>query len=773
VDGFAHRTALFIGRRRRRLVVLWIVLVAVAGIGAAGLAGVLSGGGWYVKGSDSYAAAVQLRHGFTGRGPTTATLVVRDTRHTARDAAFPARVGAVADDVRATKKLHVTSVVGYTSLPASARGSYLGKDARTITDSVAIDVDDGTARRELPAIEKTLEDRYQAQGLDVSLVAPASFWGEVNTLSQTDLGQAEMITAPLIVVILLLLFRSVASVAAALASGITGILLTLGALSLIAHQMQLSLFVENAATMIGLGVGVDYALFLISRFKRQLAEGDDTTTALATTLRTAGHTIVASGSTIVVAMCTLFVVDLNVIFSLALGAILVVAFSVLSASLFLPVLLHLLGPRINAGRIRLRRRSAGPGREEDSRWYRIAQSVMRRPVVVLVAVTVPLVLLALPALGMKTYTPDARILPAASSVRTGYQDIEAAFGTGAPSPMQTVVTSTSPVGTARTDTALLALQRRLAALPGVASVQSATGALKAVSATDPYSALQPSVWRTLPDSVRRIAGHYVDTARNRTVIEVVPSQASSTPATRKLLTRVRAAVADPGPGLHAVVGGQTAEDTDANRPIADGLPFVVALMLVAVYLLLLATFRSVLLPLKAIVMNVLSIAATYGILVGVFQHGFATGLLHFDHTGYLQNFVPVLLLALLFSLSTDYEVFLLDRIREEYVGTGDNTRAVALGLTRTAPLISGAAILMVAVFGAFGFTGLVPIQQLGFGLALAVLIDATVVRLLIVPAAMRLMGRWNWWMPGRPDPAGAARTAGTRTAPETAAAGQR
>ncbi|MFC7760708.1 MMPL family transporter [Catellatospora bangladeshensis] len=201
--------------------------------------------------------------------------------------------------------------------------------------------------------------------------------------------------------------------------------------------------------------------------------------------------------------------------------------------------------------------------------------------------------------------------------------------------------------------------------------------------------------------------------------------------------------------MRGVVGGETAEGVDANQAISDKLPYVLGIMLLIIYVLLLVTFRSLLLPLKAIVLNLLSVGATFGLLAIVFQHGFGVELLGTVSHGYVQNFVPILLLAILFGLSTDYEVFLLNRVREEWQRTGDDTVSVATGLARTAPLISGAAVLMLAVFGAFTLTGINPIQQLGFGLAVAVALDATLIRLVIVPASMRLMGRWNWWLPGR------------------------
>ncbi|WP_179382180.1 MMPL family transporter [Streptomyces sp. SA15] len=792
--GLAHHASRLIKKARWPLLALWLAALAISGVGASSIADSLSGGGWFVPGADSTKAAQQLEHGFKGRGQTTVTLVIHDKRYESDDPRFEQRARNIARQVTAEPELKVTDSHGWTSLTRQNRSDYAGDDHHTVIDSLALDLDDGTARRELPRVQADLEDRFGAQGLDVSLVSPSSFWGEVNTLSQEGLAKAELITMPLIIVILLLLFRSVTAALVSLAVGVSAIVFTLGVLAPVAQNHELSVFVQNAATMLGLGVGVDYSLFVITRFKEQLARGQDVESAVAATLRTSGHTVVASGATILLAMCTLFLIDLNVIFSLALGAVVVVAFCVLTTVLFLPVLLHLLGDRVNAGRVRVPRslrerfrRAVGeaddraaaatsaPG-EESSRWFRLSLKVMARPVLFLTATSVVLVALAAPVAQLRTFSPDARILPEDSAVRVGYDHMQDSFGVGTTSPIQVVVTSRAPLEESEHSEDLTRFSSRLEKLPHVDRVDSALPVLESASPQAPLKALAAPSLDRLPDDARDTVRHYVAEGNRAFVLEVVADTTASDDAARDLLSRVQdEADKLPASSLTPVIGGETAEGIDANRVIQDGLPQVILIMLAAVYLVLLLTFRSLLLPLKAIAMNLLSIAATYGVLVLVFQKGLGTGLLGFEQTDYLQNFVPVLLLALLFSLSTDYEVFLLDRVREEYLTTGDNTVSVARGLTRTAPLISGAAVLMVAVFGAFGFAGIVPIQQLGFGMAVAILLDATLVRLLLVPAAMRLMGRWNWWLPGRGDRAPVQRPAAARaeadSEPERAEAG--
>jgi RND superfamily putative drug exporter len=323
------------------------------------------------------------------------------------------------------------------------------------------------------------------------------------------------------------------------------------------------------------------------------------------------------------------------------------------------------------------------------------------------------------------------------------------FGVGSTAPVQVLASSAHPLGSGD-DAALLDLRQRLQGLPSVVRVDSALDALSAVAPADPLGAVSGPGRDALPQDVRRTVDRYVSADGRRLLLEVVPNGPAAAGSTQRLLADARTqAERTRADGLTVDVGGETAQGVDSNDVINRTMPRVVLAMLAVIYLFMMLTFRSVFLPLKAILINLLSVAATYGALVLVFQHGLGADLLGFERTGYVQNFVPVLLLTLLFSLSTDYEVFLLSRIREERERTGDDVAAVARGLSRTAPLISGAALLMVVVFGAFSFAGILPMKQLGFGMAVAIALDATVIRLVVVPASMRLMGAWNWWMPGR------------------------
>jgi putative drug exporter of the RND superfamily len=682
--------AAFIARHRRLILACWIVALVLGGLSALSLPGLLSGGGWYVPGSGSQVAAGQIAHGFAGRGSSGVTLVVQGPAAQARRA-----LAQAARDPR----LDVSSAG-----PISVR-------ARTYAQPLGLTMDDGTARRELPGIQDSLAAANP--GVRLALVSAGSFFGEVNTLSQHDLVLAELATLPLIAIILLLLYQSVAAAVVSFVAGGTAIVWTFGLLALLARQYQISVFAENAASMIGLGVSIDYSLFIISRYRSQRRLANDgsperlgarppgasrNVAALATALRTSGHTVLFSGVIVMSASAALFLINLDVIQSIALAVVIVTCLAVVASLVVLPAVLLTLGDRIEWGSLAGRpsgRRRRPPRTASGQRWERFAHAVMRRPLAALLGTSAVLGLLAVPALSLRTFTPDVRILPPSSAVRWGYEAMADAFGPGAPSPLLVVLPA------AERTQAASALSR----LPGVAAVQTANS---------PY---------------------FVSADGRTGIVSVLAAGSASAPGTVTLLSQVRAVAA----AQAGVVGGETAEGVDANSAISARLPLVAGVMLAVIYVLLLLTFRSVLLPLKAIVVNILSVAATYGILVLLFARD----------GGYLQNFVPALLLAVLFSLSTDYEVFLLSRVREEYFRLGDNAAAVASGLAQTAPLISGAAALMIVVFAGFGFIGLMPMRQLGTGLAVAVALDATVVRLIIVPAFMRLAGRWNWWFPGQ------------------------
>jgi RND superfamily putative drug exporter len=462
------------------------------------------------------------------------------------------------------------------------------------------------------------------------------------------------------------------------------------------------------ASMLGIGVAVDYSLFILARYREEIAKGLSHEAARETAMRTSGLAVVFSGVTVIVALSGLFLIPANVVHSMAIGAIVVVAAAVLAATTLLPALIALLGRRVSepgrlVGKLRLRRRErTGPGF-----WERWTGMLMKRPLPFAIGATALMLLIAAPALTLKQNTAAVAQLPKDFEVRQGFELAEETLGKGALAPIQVIADyGERPVEKGAVD----AYAQALGKLPGATKVATLTS-------KDGHKAL----------------------------VVVTPSDASEADSTLALVDAVKAA---PTPaGAQVDVGGPTAQNHDDTAIIMDSLWKVLLFVMALSFIVLLLVLRSVLLPVKAVLMNLLSVAAAYGVLVMVFQWGALDPILGIEHLGYIQGITPALLLAVVFGLSMDYEVFMLSRIKERYQATGDNRRAVAEGLGASARTISSAALIMVCVFLIFAFTGVPQVQEIGIGLAAAIALDATVVRKIVVPTKKELKVKCYWWVP--------------------------
>lgn len=719
------------------------VLLVLCGIYSGQLSSRLSGAGWTVPGSAEARAERVQEAGFIGRGSSSVVLLVRDDRFSAPSTEFTQRVAGVIQQITADPRLHIRSQTGWSPVPAPQQDGFLGRDARTTLTTLELGIDDGTAKRVLPEVERGFS-RFNAAGLRVYLVGQSAAFAATSEVGATALTRVELILFPLVVAILMILYRCVAAALISLVVSVTAIVVAMGVLTWLAGVVELNVVVQSIATMLGLGVGVDYSLIMIRRFIDELTNSDPGT-ALTNTMRTAGRTVAASGTTVAAALVTLLIVNMPVIRSMAVAAIIVVVAAVLACLVVLPAVLYLLGPRVAAWRVPWLPSSRERGRR---RWGKFARRIMARPVAALTITTAALLAIAAPALGLQTGTGDASVLPKSSSVREGYDLVEEQYGKGAVEPIQVVIEADQPFSGTNDFTRVAAMTTGLGRLDHVARVASPIAVLEAVMPADPFAALEPANSERLPTDTRTTIDHFVSADRKTIVIDMFSNERAADSDVKTLLGQVRAvATSNAAPGWQVSVGGLAAVLFSANQHISDADPLVIATMLAVIYLLLVLTFHSLLLPLKAIALNLLSVGAAIGAVVLVFQHGFLADVLGIESVGPIQNYVPILLVAVLFSLSTDYEVFLLSRVRERYVLTGDNTESVVYGLVETAPLISGAAVLMVTIFAAFLAVPLVAVQQMGLAAAVAIAIDATIVRLVMVPAAMRLMGRWNWWLP--------------------------
>jgi trehalose monomycolate/heme transporter len=546
----------------------------------------------------------------------------------------------------------------------------------------------------------------------------------INGEVTANIAKAEGFSMPVLLILLLVIFGSLAAASLPLAIGATAILGSFAVLRLLTLFTTVSIYSVNITTIIGLGLGIDYGLFMVVRFREELRRQPTTEAAIARTVATAGRTIAVSGVTVAVALTSLMLFPEVFLRSMGYGGVATVAVDMIAALTVLPALLSVLGPRVNALRVRRSLRpaaaagaagtafpaAAGEGDEHAGAWYRLAHGVMRRPVAFVVVITIALLALGVPFLRISWGGTDARALPAAAQARQVTEALNRDFPVNSTSPIEALVTLPGPAGSPAGHAALAAYTGRLGRVPGVTSA-----AVTAVRGNDA-----------------------------RVDIGYRPNPTSA--AARQIVQRLRG-VAAPA-GAQVLVGGASAQLVDELASLGSTLPWMALLVVVSTFVLLFLAFGSVVLPVKAIVMNVLSLSAAFGVIVWIFQWGHLSGLLRFTSTGTIDPSMPILLLAIVFGLSTDYEVFLLSRVRERYDQTGDNTAAVASGLQRTGGVITSLALLLVIVVGAFSASGITFIKLLGVGMIVALVVDASIVRVLLVPATMRLLGRANWWAPG-------------------------
>ena len=593
-----------------------------------------------------------------------------------------------------------------------------------------IPVDDSIDR--LPDIKAKVPE---PETLTLWLTGAPSIFEELEETGRRDLLRAEIVALPLVLVALLIVFGGAVAASIPVIMGGSALILTLAVIFLLGQVIDLSIFAQNIASLLGLGVAVDYTLFLVFRFREELAYRS-VEESIAVTMATAGKAIFFSGVTTVLGLSGLLVFELSFLRSIGLGGMVVVVLSLFLALTLVPAVLSVLGHRINALPI------LPATRGEGGAWRRLAGFVMRFPVRVLVPAGGALVLLGLPFLWVSFGPIWAGSLPEEAPARVGWDVASESFGDGELSPLLIPVTAPDSILAPAAVGALFDYTRDLAALDHVRRVESIVDLAPGIP-RDLYQRAyaDPSA---IPFVEVREALNLV-TSETTTLVRVYGERAVVSREARELVEEVRAL--EPGGGLTSLVGGATAGLEDVIDVLYGDFPLAVAVVLGSIYVTLLVLFRSLLLPLKAVILNSLSIFASFGALVFVFQDGRLEWLLNFGADGSVEATVPILLFCIVFGLSMDYEVFLLSRIKEEYDRTGDNVRSVAYGMQRSGRIITSAALVIVIVGSAFATSEIGIIKSLGFGLALAVFIDATIVRALLAPSIMRLLGRWNWWAP--------------------------
>jgi uncharacterized membrane protein YdfJ with MMPL/SSD domain len=705
----------FLGRRRRLVLGAWIAIVLAALPLAARQTEHLTGGGFDVPGSQSQAVSESLEGDFGESADGIVVLLRAEPGADRRQRA--AAIGRVREEVAGLEEVTLAPADAAKAEAQLARSDTAMLPLRSERSPDEL-VDSAVTLRE------DLDPGTAVGGVTPYLAGQPTIWAGMQELSKEDLAKAEASGFPIVALILLVVFGSLAAAALPLTLGFVSVIVTGALIYFISLEMTTSVFVTNMASMIGIGVAIDYSLFILARYREERRAGRGCAEARAEALSTSGLAVAFSGLAVIVSLAGLWMVDNQALRSMALGAMTVVAVSILTATTLLPALIAMLGDRVMPGGIvaralrfvhrPFRRGGKDPAPAERAAfWERWASTVMARPWLAVAGVSAVLLFLAAPILSLETGTQALGQFPKDSDVRLGNELAGEQLGGGA-DPVQIVATFDGESGPAAERAAVAGFARTIEATPGVSSVA-------------------PPVF-----------------AGDSVLIKATPSAPSESDATVALVERLREGVV-PAAALSeratVSVGGETARSQDARGQISGSMWKIVLFVLALSFVVLMLMLRSLLLPLKAVLMNLLSIGAAFGVVVAIFQWGWLDGLLGFESQGALDTINVPLIFTIVFGLSMDYEVFLMSRIRERYMEHGDNERAVAEGLASSARTISSAALIMSAVFAVFVLTGVPSIKELGLGCAIAIAIDATLVRLILVPAAMKLMGEWNWWMP--------------------------
>jgi RND superfamily putative drug exporter len=721
------RLGSFVVRRRRFTLVFMLLFTLAAAMFGGGVARNLIAGGFDPAGAESVRADDVLENSF-GQVQPNVVLVVTAADGDVDSAVTRAAGTAVTEFVGGFD--HVDVAVSYWTLgdPPPLRGDE-GDDALVLAH-VAGDETDAIERADA-LVDALEESGVGSDAVTIHAGGLAVVNGAVTHTIERDLRTAEMIAIPITLILLVWVFGSIVAALLPLAVGIFAIIGGFAVLQLFAQFTDVSIFALNATTALGLGLAIDYSLFIVSRYREELASGQGPGTAVVRTVRTAGRTILFSAVTVAIGLSAMLVFPIPFMRSFGYAGIGVAAMAAFGAVVLLPALLAALGPRVEKGRVFKRR----PVVDGEGVWHRVAVFVMRRPIPVATAVIAVLLLLGAPFLGIRLGTPDDRVLAPGADVRETHDILREDFAAGEAATIDVVVPqvtdgATAPgLGGAQARTGEIAgYAAALSAIEGVARVDALTGSYVGGSEVAPPG---PVSARFANDG--------------GTWFSVVPAVEPLSADGERLVHDVRALDA---PFDEVLVGGQSAAQVDSKDVVFQRLPWAIALVAVTTFVVLFMLFGSLLVPLKALVLNFLSLTATFGAMVFIFQDGHGSGLLDFTATGDIAVAMPILMFCIAFGLSMDYEVFLLSRIKEEHDRGSDTVRSVAVGLERTGRIVTAAAVLIAVVFIAFATGNVSFMKMFGVGLTLAVLVDAFLIRSTLVPAFMRLAGDANWWAPG-------------------------
>jgi uncharacterized membrane protein YdfJ with MMPL/SSD domain len=727
-----------IARARWAVLLGGLALVLAAAIYGGGVFGLLTSGGFQDPNSESTHAQTLLDQQLGG-ATTDIVILMQSETLKATDPAFVSAATQMLNTLKARPE--VASVTSYYSTHSPR---FLSRDGHETFAAVQLVSQDLTTKQK---DYNTLLPLITSPTLHITIGGNVAVNVAVNKQVSADLEHAEIITFPVVGFLLFIVFGGLVAASLPLLIGGVAILGAFAILRALTNLTDISVFAINVVTVTGLGLAIDYALFIVTRFREELAPDEgDVRGALQRTLATAGRTVLFSGLTVSVSLLSLLLFPEGFLRSMGLGAIGAVLVAMLAALTILPAILAILGRHVNALSMQrlfrsiFRSRRAASLGETRGAWYRLSQTVMRFPVPVALGVLGVLILLGSPFLHASFTTPDVHVLPAGQEARVATERLAQDFAQQGASELVIAIRTPGNALSAANLASLDSYVREIAAMPNVVQVQS----LVTVDSALTLAAYQQLYAHPSANpQFAAVAAQLANGDATRVTVELQSAEFSA--ATENTVNQIRA-LKTPA-GFQPLVGGETPYQMDLFANLRATLPSALLVMALAIFVLLFLMTGSVVMPLKAILLNTLSLTATFGALVWIFQDGHLAGLLNFQSSGSIDGTQMILIFALAFGLSMDYEVFLLSRIKEQFDKSSDNRASVASGLQRTGWLITSAALLFAVVLAAFSTSEIIFIKEIGVGLAIAVIMDATLVRALLVPATMRLLGRWNWWAP--------------------------
>ncbi|HEY3992688.1 MAG TPA: MMPL family transporter [Ktedonobacteraceae bacterium] len=749
----------FIHRFRWPVLVLWVIIFGISVGFMLQTINLLGGGDTSVGGSESVQVDTLLKQQF--HQTSSQVLVAFQSSSTVvSNLAYQQEISALTNKLRA-----LPQVASVTLNPQN------GADGKTTLLIVA-----SRATVDLPI--NTLRHMFAAASgpAKTYLTGGPAINDDIVNISLGDVEHADLLALPIALLILVVVFGTFVAAWMPLLLAIVSVPVAFALLYPVAAHTQISTYVLSVASIVGLGIAIDYSLFIVRRYREELALGLSRAEAIGWTLATAGEAILFSGLIVMMGFVALLLIGIPITTSVGLGGIFIVFSAVVGALTFLPALLCVIGPRINALRVPYLWRitmaaearmtghqSAGHHGKQEQFWRALALRVMRRPVLTVLLVCAILIALGWPIFSLRIGSTGVTSLPSNAESRQGLEVLQAQYPSFNYQTIDLVVETTDHSGvlSATNLQRLSGLTNWLKRQPHVTGVTSLVQLPASPAA--PQLTQQQMIALYTSGAYRQNAGLAQFVAQNAagwmTYIAVSSNVGTDSNVGNAQIDALRGHLSSIEPGFKVLVGGNQASDLDFDRTLLGNFPIAIAFLLVVTFLLLTVMFHSLLIPLKAVIMNVVSISAAYGVLVFIFQWGHFSGFLNFTSPGYVDNLIPIVLFCVLFGLSMDYEVFLLSRVREEWLRTKNNRLAVICGLEKTGSVITNAALLFLVVTISFMFTSQLDTKEMGLGMTVAILVDATIIRSLLVPATMRLLGRWNWWFPGGEIPPKQQKTA--------------